>query len=257
MRPPISVYILAYNEARKIGDAIKSVQGWADEVVVIDSFSTDETPQIARQMGTRLIQVPFRTFGQIRNEGIRACTHEWIFSLDADERMTDEAKKEIDQVLCNPQHDLYYIPRKNWFFGRWIRHCGWYPDYRQPQLFRKGSLIFNEHDEVHEGWQANGSIGYLKSPIVQIPFLDLEQMIHKMQRYSTLGAQKLQRKEKNATMWKALLHAMWSFFRIYFLKLGFLDGWAGFLIAFGNFEGTFYRYAKLYEYQNITAPEKQ
>ena len=243
-RPKISVYILAWNEAGKIREAIASVQGWADEIVVLDSFSSDGTPEIAREMGARVVQEPFRTFGQIRNAGIAACRYEWIFSLDADERMTPEAKAEIDRELANPRYDLYYIPRRNWFLGRWIRHSGWWPDYRQPQLFRKGALVFREEDEVHEGWEAKGRIGKLHAPIVQIPFANLEQMIAKMQRYSTLGAEKLARKGRRCGMWQALFRGLWAFFRIYVLKLGFLDGWAGFVIALGNFEGTFYRYAK-------------
>lgn len=246
-RPKLSVYILAYNEADKIGDAIASVQNWADEIVVADSSSTDGTPDIARRMGARVEQIPFRTFGQLRNDAIAACSHEWIFSLDADERMTEEAKREIDATMASPTADLYYIPRKNIFLGRWIRHGGWYPDYRQPQLFRKGALRFHEADEVHEGWDAHGSIAYLKQPIIQIPFLNLEQLQDKARRYSSLGARKLLRQRKRVGMGSALAHGLWAFVRIYVLKLGFLDGWPGFIIALGNFEGTFYRYAKAAE----------
>ncbi len=246
-RPKLSVYILAYNEADKIGDAIASAQGWADEIVVADSASTDGTPEIAERMGARVVQIPFRTFGQLRNDAIASCTHDWIFSLDADERMTDEARQEIDAVLQHPEADLYFIPRKNLFLGRWIKHGGWYPDYRQPQLFRKGALRFKDEDEVHERWDANGRIRRLQQPIIQIPFQNLEQLLHKANRYSSLGARKLARRNKRVSMGQALAHGIWAFVRIYVLKLGFLDGWPGFVIALGNFEGTFYRYAKAVE----------
>jgi len=241
--PKLSVYIIAYNEADKIAAAIQSVL-WADEVLVLDSNSSDDTAKIAEEMGATVKQIPFTTFGKLRNDAISACTHEWIFSLDADERCTAEAQAEIQSILAKPDADAYYVPRRNWFMGRWINHCGWYPDYRQPQLFRKQALVFDDAAEVHEGYQVTGKIGYFKAAIIQIPFQNLEQMLHKMQRYSSLGARKLERNNKSVSMRKALGHGLWAFFRIYVLKLGFLDGWAGFVLAFGNFEGTFYRYAK-------------
>jgi hypothetical protein len=128
--------------------------------------------------------------------------------------------------------------------GRWIRYCGWYPDYRQPQLFRKGALVFDDHDEVHESFRVQGRSGYLKSAIIQVPFQNLEQLLHKAQRYSSLGACKLERKGKPVSMATALGQGLWAFFRIYVIKCGFLDDRAGFLLAIGNFEGTFYHYAK-------------
>ena len=241
--PKLTVYIIAFNEADKIADAISSVV-WADEVLVVDSNSTDDTARIATELGAKVVQLPFTTFGKLRNESIAACTHEWIFSLDADERCTPAAKAEILDKINSPTADAYYVPRKNWFMGRWIKHSGWYPDYRQPQLFRQGSLTFDARDEVHESYRVNGKVGYFKSAIVQVPFQNLEQLVHKMQRYSSLGAKKLQRREKSASMGAALGHGLWAFIRIYFFKRGFLDGWAGFVLALGNFEGTFYRFAK-------------
>ncbi len=242
--PLISVYIMTYNEAEKIADAIASVQ-WADEVVVVDSFSEDATVDIARRMGARVEQVPFHTFGQIRNAAIAACRHEWIFSLDADERCTPAARQEILATIRQPTADAYFVPRRNWFLGRWVMHGGWYPDFRQPQLFRRGCMRFDEADEVHESYRIDGRCAYLTQDIVQIPFQNIEQMLHKMQRYSTLGAEKLARQGRKGGFWKGLLHGLWGFFRLYVLKRGFLDGAAGFVIAVGNFEGTFYRYAKL------------
>lgn len=239
----LSVYIIAYNEADKIAAAVQSVT-WADEVLVLDSNSSDDTVRIASEMGATVKQIPFTTFGKLRNDAIAACTHDWVFSLDADERCTSEAQAEIVKILSNPNADAYYVPRRNWFMGRWINHCGWYPDYRQPQLFRKQAMVFDDQAEVHEGFTVNGKVGYFKSAIIQVPFQNLEQLIHKMQRYSTLGARKLERNNKQVSMGTALIHGLWAFFRIYFLKLGFLDGWAGFVLALGNFEGTFYRYAK-------------
>lgn len=241
--PKLSVYIIAYNEADKIADAVKSVL-WADEVLVLDSNSDDGTAQIAEELGATVKQLPFITFGKLRNDAIVSCRHEWVFSLDADERCTPEAQAEMLAILARPEADAYYVPRRNWFMGRWIKYCGWYPDYRQPQLFRKQALLFDDAAEVHEGYTVNGKVGYLQNAIIQIPFQNLERLLHKMQRYSSLGARKIKRQGKSVGMGTALIHGLWAFFRIYVLKLGFLDGWAGFVLALGNFEGTFYRYAK-------------
>ena len=248
--PNISVYILTYNEEAKIEAAIRSV-GWADEIVVVDSDSTDSTVSIAIELGARLVNIPFSGFGTLRNAAIEACKYDWIFSLDADERCTKEVASEIQQIIQSPGHaDAYYVPRRNWFMGRWIRHSGWYPDYRQPQLFRRGAVIFRDEDEVHEGYQVEGSIGYIKNSIWQIPFRNLEQLQVKANRYSSLGSDKLIRRGVKGSMTKALLHGLGAFIQIYILKKGFLDGWAGFVIALGNYEGTFYRYAKLTERQS-------
>lgn len=239
----LSVYIIAFNEADKIAAAIQSVT-WADEILVLDSNSTDDTVKIATELGATVKQIPFTTFGKLRNDAIAACTYDWVFSLDADERCTPAARAEIARVLTQPNADAYYVPRRNWFMGRWIKHSGWYPDYRQPQLFRKTALVFDDRDEVHESYRVQGKVGYFEAAIIQVPFQSLGQLVHKMQRYSTLGALKLERKNKRIGMGAALVHGLWAFFRIYVLKRGFLDGWAGFVLALGNFEGTFYRYAK-------------
>ena len=246
--PPISVYIIAFNEADKIKDAVSSAL-WADEVIVADSGSTDGTAKIAEQLGARVVQIPFNGFGDLRNQAIEACSHEWIFSLDSDERCTPEARDEILALINGePKHDAYLVPRRNYFMGRWIKHSGWYPNYRQPQLFRKSAMRYTLLP-VHEGYELLTAkpVGNLKCAIWQLPFRNLEEVVHKANRYSTLGAKKLL--HKKVTMGSALSHGIWSFIKHYVIKLGFLDGWPGFVIALGNFEGTFYRYAKRFEVQ--------
>lgn len=242
----ISVYIIAYNEEAKIGSAINSVK-WADEILVADSYSTDRTAEIAESMGARVMQIQFRGFGDLRNKAIVACTYDWIFSLDSDERCTPEVQAEISKIIQSDRAlDAYYIPRKNFFMGKWIKHSGYYPDYRQPQLFRKGTIEF-KNDQVHEEYFLHTSkpTGYLKNPIWQIPFKNFEEIIRKANKYSTLGAVKLAEKGKTSGMTKAFFHAIWAFIQHFFIKRGFMDGWAGFVIAFYNFEATFYKYAKL------------
>ena len=245
----ISVYIIAFNEAEKLPAAIQSVK-WADEIVVADSWSTDGTPDIAAQLGAKIIQVPFKGFGDLRNHAIAACSHAWIFSLDSDERCTPEAAAEIQAIINDPQAlDVYWTPRRNYFMGKWIKHSGWYPNYRQPQLFRKGAMGY-DHKPVHEGYvlHSDKPIGHMRNAIWQFPFKNMAEVMHKANRYSSLGAEKI--KHKKISMGSALVHGLWSFVKHYVFKLGFLDGWAGFVIALGNFEGTFYRYVKALEMQN-------
>ena len=253
----ISAYILTYNEAEKIEAAVSSVL-WADEVMVVDSHSTDRTTEIAQSLGARIAQVSFTGFGELRNRAIEACSNEWIFSLDSDERCTAEVRDEILSIINSAAaHDVYLVPRRSYFMGRWIRGSGWYPNYRQPQLFRRGAMRYTL-EPVHEGYQSfsNKPLGKLQNAVWQLPFRNLDEVIRKMNRYSTLGAPKLA--HKRVSMWSALGHGTWSFIKHYVFKRGYRDGWAGFVIAFGNFEGTFYRYAKRYEEtQNWSPPPSE
>jgi len=242
----ISAYILAHNEAAKIADAVSSVL-WADEIVVADSGSSDRTAEIAQGLGAQVVQIPFHGFGDLRNRAVAECRNEWIFSLDSDERCTGEVRDEILAILSStPAHDAYLVPRRNYMMGRWIKGSGWYPNFRQPQFFRKDAMRYDS-DPVHEGFEllTDRPLGQLQNAIWQFPFADLEEVIRKMNRYSSLGVRKLSGKQ--VSMGSALGHGIWSFIKHYLLKQGFRDGWAGFVIAFGNFEGTFYRYAKRYE----------
>lgn len=242
----ISVYILAFNEADKIKAAVETVL-WADEIVVVDSNSSDGTAQIAVSLGARVVQVPFTGFGNLRNQAVEACRHDWIFSLDADERCTAAVRDEILGLLAGvPASDLYRVPRRNYLMGRWIRGSGWYPNFRQPQLFRKGSMRYSL-DSVHEGFEPLSSkpIGTLGNAIWQVPFRNFEEVIRKMNRYTSLWAEK--RAADRVTMASAFGHAVWAFFKHYIFKVGFIDGWAGFVIALQSFESTFYKYAKRHE----------
>ena len=242
----ISAYILVFNEADKVKAAAESVL-WADEIVVVDSGSTDGTAEIAALLGARVVQVPFNGFGDLRNRAIEACRCAWIFSLDADERCTAAVRDEILGLLAGaPELDAYRVPRRSFMMGRWISGSGWYPNFRQPQLFRKGSMRYTL-EPVHEGYEllTGKPLGTLRNAIWQFPFRDLEEVLRKANRYSSLGAAKLAGKQ--VSMASAFGHGCWAFLKHYIFKRGFVDGWAGFVIALGNFEGTFYRYAKRYE----------
>lgn len=239
--PKITAYIIAYNQAEKIEAAVSTVL-WADEVLVVDSFSTDGTRALAEALGARVVDVPFHGFGDLRNRALEHCTHDWIFSLDSDERCTEDVRDEVLSIVNGtPAHDVWLVPRKSYMMGRWISGSGWYPNFRQPQLFRNGAMRYTL-EPVHEGYEnlSGKPLGILKNAVWQYPFRNLEELIEKMNRYSSLGAPKLA--GKRVSMASALGHGLWSFIKHYVFKRGFLDGWAGFVIAFGNFEGTFYRY---------------
>ena len=163
----ISVYIIAYNEAEKIRDCINSVL-WADEIIVADSHSTDGTTEIAIELGARVIHIPFKGYGDLRNQATSNCAGDWIFSLDSDERCTEEVRDEIIALIDNAPLDIYQIPRKNFFMGKWIKHSGWYPNFRQPQLFRNGKMSYTM-ESVHEGYisHSDKEIGVIKNMIWQ------------------------------------------------------------------------------------------
>lgn len=244
----ISAYIIAYNQVEKIEGAINSIL-WADEIIVIDSHSTDGTTEKAQAMGAKIIQVEFKGFGDLRNQALAACQNDWIFSLDSDERCTPEVRDEIVSIIEDPNSkDYYFVPRKNFFMGRWIKHSGWYPNYRQPQLFKKSAFTYDQ-SPVHEGYKTHSKkpAGYLSNAIWQVPFKDLSEMMQKANRYSSLGVEKLAQKNRKVSMLSSLTYGSWSFIKHYFIKRGFLDGWPGLMIAIGNFYGTYFRYAKYYE----------
>ena len=245
----ISVYIIAFNEVEKIRDCINSIL-WVDEIIVADSHSTDGTSEIAEEMGAKVVHIPFNGYGDLRNQAISYCKSDWIFSLDSDERCTTDVRDEILALIKDAPFDIYRVPRKNFFMGRWIKHAGWYPNFRQPQLFKNGKMSYTM-DSVHEGYisHSDKEISVIKNIIWQFPFKNTEEVMHKANRYSTLGVKKLQANGETSSILKAFLHGFWSFIKHYIFKLGFLDGGPGFVIAFGNFEGTFYRYIKLMEAQ--------
>src|SRR6187551_3794914 len=215
--PRVSVYIIAFNEAEKIRDAVSSVL-WADEIVVADSHSTDGTIEIAERLGARVVQIDFNGFGELRNRAIEACRGDWIFSLDSDERCTPEVRDEILSIVAaSDSLDVYRVPRRNYFMGRWIRHSGRYPNFRQPQLFRRGAMAYTL-EPVHEGYKllTDKPLGELKQAIWQFPFRNLGEVVHKANRYSTLGAAKVG--AGKASMPRALASAVWAFVKHYFVK---------------------------------------
>lgn len=240
--PRVSVAIITRDEAHDIDECLASV-AWADEIVVVDQASTDGTADIARAHGARVIVAPdWPGFGRQKNLAVDACTGDWILSIDADERVTGDLAREIAAAVARADHDAYRIPRRSTYCGRFIRHSGWQPDH-VTRLFRRGAARFSE-DRVHERLLVSGTAGVLRAPLLHYSFRTMEEVLEKMNRYSTASAQALHDARRTPGLASAIAHGVAAFVRTYFLRLGFLDGRHGFLLAVSNGEGSYYRYVK-------------
>ncbi|MEO5658878.1 MAG: glycosyltransferase family 2 protein [Polaromonas sp.] len=246
----LSVIVITQNEAHNIEACLRSVL-FADQIVVLDSGSTDDTVRIARAMGAEVsVNTDWRGFGVQKNRALALANSDWVFSIDADERVSSELQNEIQKVLKAPVFEVYCLPRLSSYCGQYMRYSGWYPD-RVTRLFRAESARFSD-DLVHEKIMTSSREGLLQFPLLHESFKDLETVLDKTNRYSTAGAQSLLNKGKTASIGKALGHGLWAFIRNYFLRLGFLDGRLGLVLAISNAEGTYYRYLKLWLLQRRT-----
>ena len=242
----ISAVVIAYNDEPNMRACLESI-AWADEIIVVDSYSTDATERISREYTDQVYQHGFHGFGRLRNEAVAHATHDWVFSLDTDERATPELRDEIRQVLAaGPEAEAYFVPRKNFFLGRWIKHCGWFPDYRQPQLFRKSRLRYRD-ELVHESFDLEGRVGYLKAPALQYPFRDIDHFLAKQERYSDLMARRMV-EQGRAFAWHQLLsHPCFTFYKMYVARRGCLDGVPGLILSGLYAYYTFIKYARFWE----------
>ncbi|HEY0665149.1 MAG TPA: glycosyltransferase family 2 protein [Gallionella sp.] len=239
----LSAIIITKNEAKNIRACLESV-AWADEIIVVDSNSTDETAAICKEYGAKVFAHDWPGFGAQKNRALGYATSEWILSIDADERITPEQQSEIEAVIRAPgSHDAFRVPRLSSVCGRYIRHSGWYPDY-VTRLFKRGKAEFSD-DLVHERLIVKGSTGTLNHHLLHETFHDLESLLDKVNHYSTAGAQMLKGRNKSASLKKAVGSALWAFIRSYLLRAGFLDGREGFIIAVSTAEVTYYKYLKL------------
>jgi glycosyltransferase involved in cell wall biosynthesis len=242
-RATLSVIVITLNESRHIGACLDSV-AFADEIIVLDSGSKDDTREIAQARGATVRVTPdWPGFGPQKNRALDMAACDWVLSIDADVRGTPELAAEIRAVLAAPEHDAYRVARLSEFEGRAMRHSGWWPDYVL-RLWRRGAARFTGA-AVHEKAVAQGSVGALRGHLRHYPYENLEALLVKMNRYSTDAARMMYARGKRATPLGALGHAAWTFIRIYFLRRGFLDGWPGLVTACNGAAGSFFRYAKL------------
>jgi len=240
--PRLSVIVIAKNEAANIGACLDSVAFVDERIVVVDGGSTDGTAEIAAAKGARVIEHAFDGFGAQKNFALSQASGDWVFSIDADERVTPVLAAEIAQAMNEAKADGYEMPRLSSFCGREMRHSGWYPDYVL-RLFRRGKARFSD-DRVHERVICDGPVVRLRNDLLHAPVLRLEDALSRMDRYSTANAAMTVARGKRVSFSSGITHGLWSFFRTYILRGGFLDGREGFLLAVANAEGTYYRYMK-------------
>lgn len=238
----LTVIIVAKNEAINITDCIKSAS-FADEILVIDSGSNDQTVKLAIEAGANVIGTDWPGYGPQQNRAIEASTGDWIYSLDADERITPELAKEILQVILAEKFLVFDVPRRSLFVTKFMRHSGWWPD-RTRRLFKRGEAKFTTH-EIHANLSSLHPVGHLNAHMVHYSYRNLHDVLEKMNRYSSGSARDLKSCGKQGSLFSAIGHGLWSFIRTYFIKLGFLDGAEGFILAIVNAESSYYKHLKL------------
>lgn len=242
--PTLSIIIITKNEAHHIETCLQSIQ-WANEIIVVDSGSTDNTVELCKRYTEKVFITDWPGFGPQKNRALQYATSDWVLSIDADEHVGDELKKEILTILANPaSYCAYAIPRISSYMGKKLRYGGWRNDY-PIRLFQREKAKFG-NDIVHEKIETNESVGKLNYPLYHESFQTLEEVINKINSYSTLSAKMKQQRGKKSSLLTALSHGLWTFIRDYLLKLGFLDGREGFMSAFSRAEGSYYRYMKLF-----------
>lgn len=240
--PRLSVIVIAKNEAANIGACLDSVAFADERIVVVDGGSADSTAEIAAGKGACVIEHAFDGFGAQKNFALAQAGGDWVLSIDADERVTPALAAEMAQAMAEAKADGYEVPRLSSFCGRQMRHSGWYPDYVL-RLFRRGRARFSD-DRVHERVICDGPVERLANDLLHEPVLRLEDALSRMDRYSTANAAMTVARGKRVSFSSGITHGLWSFFRTYILRGGFLDGREGFLLAVANAEGTYYRYMK-------------
>ena len=240
----LSVVVITKNEASNIAACLESV-GFADEVIVLDNASSDDTLDIARRLGAHVHStVDWPGFGPQKNRAIALAQSDWILSLDADERLTPGLQAEIEAAIQGDPPAVFSLPRLSSYCGQTIRHSGWYPD-PVTRLFRRGHARFSD-DVVHERLLTADPVRVFQSPLLHDSFRDFSAVLDKLDRYSTASALALYKKGRRASIATALAHGTWAFIRTYFLRAGFLDGQMGLALAISNAQGSYYRYAKLW-----------
>lgn len=238
----ISATIITFNEERNIARAMESLR-CCDEIIIVDSHSTDRTPEIAERLGAKVIESPWPGYARQKNLAAERASNEWILSIDADEALSEALEGEIWQIKKNgPQYDAYTMPRLAQYLGRWILHSGWYPD-RKVRLYDRAKAIW-VGEYVHESLQVKGTIGHLESDLLHFTCDSLSEHLKTMDRYTTLAAEQLVAQQKAIGMRQLLFDPAWTFCRSYVLQRGFQDGVEGLTIAWMAALYNFVKYAK-------------
>ena len=250
----LSVAIITYNEESNIRDCLASV-AWADEIIVVDSFSTDGTIDICSRFGVNVLQREWPGHVRQKQFAMDQATGDWVLCLDADERLSDEAAREIRAVLqSDPSADGFIFPRQSFYLNRWISHGGWYPDAKL-RLVRRGTARWGGEDP-HDKLLSDGTVAVLSGKILHYVYRDISHQLKTVDSFSGISAQQWHRQDKRCSLFLLLFRPPVRFLEMYLWKKGFLDGMPGLIIAVVSSYYVFLKYAKLWELQN-TAGRRQ
>ena len=242
---PLSIVVITKNEAERLEDCLKSAS-WADDLIVLDDFSVDQTTKVARKYTDRVYERRMDIEGRHRNYAYSLAKNEWVFSLDADERITDELREEIKHLLRkDTKHVVFTVPIKAFIKDVWVKHGGWYPG-RKVRLFRKGEFKYEEV-KVHPRVFYKGSCGHLENPILHYSYKNFHEFIESLNNQTTLEAEKWFDEKRKIGLAKALRKTCDRFFKAYILKMGFLDGLTGLIFAMSAGLYQIFSYAKYQE----------
>lgn len=243
---PISVVMIVKNEANNIRSCLEALQ-WADEIVVLDTGSEDNTIQICKDFGAKVfIQEIWEGFGKAKQAAVDLATHNWILSIDADEIVSPELNKEILAITTSDKaHPGYRIKMRTWFVTQWIDHCGWNKDYHL-RLFKKQYGKFST-DLVHESVQVEGEIGIIETPLLHYSYPSIGHHQNKIAFYGKLWANDRLAKGKNSSLGDSIFHALWKFITMYFFQQGFRDGKAGLVLSINSAYSVYYKHLLLWE----------
>ena len=238
----LSIIIAAKNEAHNIADCVHSA-AFADEVIVLDSGSTDGTPEVAARAGAQVVATDWPGYGPQQSRGIGLAQSDWVLSLDADERISPALQAEILQAIQEAKADGFRLPRLSSLCGTFIHHGGWRPDYTL-RLVKREKAGFTHHF-LHAHMTVDGTKADLRESLIHYSYRDLDDVLEKLNRYASGNAKDLDAKGVRGSFSKAISHGIWAFVRTYVVRAGFLDGRHGFMLAIYNAESTYYKYLKL------------
>lgn len=245
-RPPISACIITFNEEKNIRDCLESIK-WVDDIVVVDSFSQDNTVQVSREYTDRVFETAWQGHVKQKNCALDHAKNEWVLCLDADERVSLELREEIERHLSedDSEFDGYWFPRHSFYLGRWINHGGWYPDYKL-RLFKKSKGRWGGKDP-HDKVILQGRTERLSGELLHFVYRNLSHQLQTVDSFSTITARGFVSESKTFSLIELLFRPPFKFFEMYVLKKGFMDGLPGFIIAVASSFYVFLKYAKLWE----------
>jgi glycosyltransferase involved in cell wall biosynthesis len=248
----ISVVVITLNEEKNLSRCLQSVQNIADEIVIVDSYSEDETGTIARSFGAKVFYHPFEDYVKQKNFAVNKASHDWILSLDADEALSPELEQSILAVKESPMFNAYELTRLTNYCGKWIRHCGWYPD-KKTRLFHKSAGTW-VGEQIHESWQAYNKeekTGLLKGDLLHYSYYSFSDHVKQIEKFTEIAARTAVAKGKKCSFIKMWLAPKWGFFVDYIVRLGILDGYYGFMVCKYSAWAAFVKYSKIRQYSAV------